>query len=66
MWYNRDMYKDYTKYPREFITYKWYRPILTGILFMVFYIVIGVVFNIVLGIATGAGIGCVSELASGG
>lgn len=59
------MYKDYTKYPREFITYRWYRPILTGILFMVFYIVIGVAFNVVLGIATGAGSG-VSELASGG
>lgn len=26
---------DYTKYPREFITYKWFRPLITGILFVV-------------------------------
>ena len=30
---------DYTKYPRKFITYRWYRPIFTSILFVIFYIV---------------------------
>jgi hypothetical protein len=42
---------DYTKYPREFITYKWFRPLITGILFVV----------ILLFYATGVGISQISS-----
>lgn len=31
---------DYTKYPREFVTYRWYRPIITSILFVAIYILL--------------------------
>lgn len=33
---------DYTKYPRKFITYRWYRPILTSILFVILYILFSI------------------------
>lgn len=32
---------DFTKYPREFITYKWFRPLVTGILFAIIYMIFG-------------------------
>lgn len=31
--------RDYTLYPREFVTYRWYRPLLTGLLLVVFYFI---------------------------
>lgn len=33
---------DYTYYPRSFITYRWYRPVITGILFVVLYYALGI------------------------
>lgn len=33
---------DYTKYPREFITYKWFRPLITFLLFGLFYLLLTV------------------------
>ena len=33
---------DYTYYPRSFITYRWYRPVITGILFVVLYYAFGI------------------------
>ena len=30
--------RDYTTYPRQFKTYRWYKPLLVGLLFVVFYL----------------------------
>ena len=35
--------RDYTTYPRKFVTYKWFKPLLTGALFMVFYFIFSVI-----------------------
>ena len=55
---------DYVKYPREFITYRWFRPILTFILFILFYIIFDVILLIAVGVATNTQ--NVLDLAAGG
>ena len=60
------MITDFTRYPREFITYKWYRPVLTAILFFVFYLILGGLLFVGIGAAQGASIGRVIEIATGG
>ena len=29
--------RDFTTYPRRFLSYRWYKPLLTGLLFILFY-----------------------------
>ena len=29
--------RDFTTYPRRFLAYRWYKPLLTGLLFILFY-----------------------------
>ena len=60
------MITDYTRYPREFITYKWYRPILTAILFFVFYLILGALLFIGFGKVQGGSIARAFDLAAGG
>ena len=46
---NNPINRDYVTYGRQFVTYKWYKPILVGLLTFVFYIVFSVVLVIVCG-----------------
>lgn len=57
---------DYTKYPREFITYRWYRPIITSALFVVIYI--GFCVALLIGVShwQGGDLSAVFEMIKGG
>ena len=44
---------DFTKYPREFITYKWYRPLLTLIAFWIIFILLANVLTISIAMVNG-------------
>jgi membrane protease YdiL (CAAX protease family) len=57
---------DYTSYPREFTTYRWFRPIITGVLFIVFNFIFQVVLILALSFASGDGFTRILEISSGG
>lgn len=60
------MISDYTKYPREFITYRWFRPLLTGALFLAFHFIFQVILIVGLSFAPGAGFQRIMEISSSG
>ena len=57
---------DYTSYPREFISYRWFRPILTGVLFLVFHFIFQVILILALSFAPGAGFQRITDIVIGG
>ena len=57
---------DYTKYPREFITYKWYRPIVTGIVFFCFYFIFNIIMVLAVGVAGEDALNEVAQQMAGG
>lgn len=57
---------DYTQYPREFITYRWFRPVVTGSLFLVFHFIFQVILVVALSFVPGAGLQRIFEITSGG
>lgn len=56
---------DYTTYPREFITYKWYRPLLVFLLLAIFFFISGMLIIFIASFATGD-INHILDLATGG
>ena len=44
---------EYTTYPRRFVTYRWYKPLLVGLLFAIFYLIFAIALIIVCGISSG-------------
>lgn len=50
---NKAPITDFTKYPREFITYKWYRPLLTLIAFWIVFILLANVLTISIAMING-------------
>ena len=57
---------DFTKYPRKFITYRWYRPILASILFVIFYLVLDVALVIAAGIWQDVDLNGIIDMVMGG
>ncbi len=57
---------DYTSYPREFVTYRWYRPLITGALFLVFNFLFQLILIFVLSAAADGGLAKIMEISSGG
>ena len=57
---------DYTRYPREFITYRWFRPLITGALFIAFNFIFQVILILILSFASGDGFTRILEISSGG
>lgn len=55
---------NYTTYPREFITYRWYKPIITLILGFIFYIIFGVIIIIAAGMFYGGNQGLLDNISS--
>ncbi|MBQ9643742.1 MAG: CPBP family intramembrane metalloprotease [Lachnospiraceae bacterium] len=45
--------RDYTTYPRKFVSYRWFKPLLTGILFMIFYYIFSFTLIVIGGIVSG-------------
>ena len=50
---NKAQITDFTKYPREFVTYKWYRPLLTLIAFWIVFILLANVLTISIAMING-------------
>ena len=57
---------EYTRYPREFITYKWFRPILTVLLFYIFYTIFDTVLFLGVIYAPGSDFEGLMNMISGG
>ena len=57
---------DYTRYPREFITYRWFRPLITGGLFIAFNFIFQLILVLVLSAVPGWGLARIMEISSGG
>ena len=56
---------DYTTYPRRFVTYRWYKPLLVGLLFVVFYLIFAVAIIVVCGVSSGDYMNYLSGIAGG-
>ena len=39
--------RDFTTYPRRFLSYRWYKPLLTGLLFILFYFLLASLVNLI-------------------
>lgn len=57
---------DFTKYPRKFITYRWFRPIFTSTLFVIFYIFFGICIACAVSITHGGDLTEAINIAKGG
>lgn len=57
---------DYTSYPREFITYRWFRPLITGGLFIAFNFLFQLILILVLSAFADGGLAKITELSYGG
>lgn len=44
---------DYAKFPREFVSYRWFKPVLVALLAFLFYFVLAITLLLIVGVATG-------------
>ena len=56
---------DYVTYPRQFVTYRWYRPLITGVLMAVILLVCSFILIEIVSAATGNS-GSITEMIKGG
>ena len=57
---------DYTSYPREFVKYRWYRPIIVAATAFAFYTIMGVALLILVIIVGGGDYSSIQEIVDGG
>lgn len=53
-------------YPRQFITYKWYRPVITAVVTGVILLLFNIILMIATGVMTGGGFQSVRDMVAGG
>ncbi|MEE1050923.1 MAG: hypothetical protein UIB39_02385 [Lachnospiraceae bacterium] len=47
---------EYTTYPRRFNAYKWFKPLLVGLLFAVFYLILGLAVTLITKVLFGSSV----------
>lgn len=62
---NKGGIPDYVTYPRQFVTYRWYRPLITGVLMAVILLVCSFILIEIVSAATGNS-GSITEMIKGG